>query len=54
MKTQTCNFSKKLGVNSEQVAQKPDQIQEHELLDRVAERVAARPNKDDLFYEASV
>lgn len=45
---------KKLGVNSEQVAQKPDQIQEHELLDRVAERVAARPNKDDLFYEASV
>ncbi|MCP3700386.1 MAG: biotin synthase BioB [Aliivibrio sp.] len=45
---------KKLGVNSQQVAQKPDVVQEHELLDRVAERVASRPEKDDLFYEASV
>ena len=45
---------KKLGVNSHQVAQKPDEVQEHELLDRVAERVASRPDKNDLFYEASV
>jgi biotin synthase len=44
----------KLGINSQQVAQKPDEIQESELLDRVVERVAARPSKDDLFYEASL
>ncbi|WGV99327.1 biotin synthase BioB [Vibrio sp. YMD68] len=45
---------KKLGINSQQVVQKPDEIQENELLDRVTERVASRPTKDDLFYEASV
>ncbi|MGC9402674.1 biotin synthase BioB [Vibrio genomosp. F10] len=45
---------KKLGINSQQVVQKPDEIQESELLDRVTERVASRPTKDDLFYEASV
>ncbi|MBE1275872.1 biotin synthase BioB [Enterovibrio baiacu] len=45
---------KKLGINSEQRAQKPDAIQEETLLAEVAERVAARPDKDDLFYEASV
>ena len=45
---------KKLGVNSQQTVQKPDVVQEHELLDRVAVRVASRPEKDDLFYEASV
>ncbi|GLO60454.1 biotin synthase [Vibrio sp. MACH09] len=45
---------KKLGINSVEVSQKPDQIQENELLDQVVERVAARPNKDDLFYDASV
>lgn len=45
---------KKLGINSQQVAQKPDEIQENELLDLVVERVAARPTKDDLFYDASV
>ncbi|MDW6004315.1 biotin synthase BioB [Vibrio mangrovi] len=45
---------RKLGINSQQVVQKPDEIQENELLDRVVERVAARPGKDDLFYEASV
>jgi biotin synthase len=44
----------KLGINSQQVAQKPDEIQENELLDRVVERVASRPSKDDLFYDASV
>lgn len=44
----------KLGINSQQVAQKPDEIQENELLDRVVERVAARPSKGDLFYDASV
>ncbi|MDV7103920.1 biotin synthase BioB [Vibrio sp. TH_r3] len=43
----------KLGINSMQVSQKPDQIQENELLDKVMERVAARPGKDDLFYDAS-
>jgi biotin synthase len=44
----------KLGINSKQVAQKPDDIQENELLDQVVERVAARPSKDDLFYDASI
>ncbi|MEZ9525553.1 biotin synthase BioB [Enterovibrio norvegicus] len=45
---------KKLGINSEQRAQKPDAVQEESLLAEVAERVASRPGKDDLFYEASV
>ncbi|EII3114423.1 biotin synthase BioB [Vibrio parahaemolyticus] len=45
---------KKLGINSQEVSQKPDEIEENELLDRVVERVAARPTKDDLFYNASV
>ncbi|WP_456297182.1 biotin synthase BioB [Vibrio sp. AK197] len=45
---------KKLGVNTHQVAQKPDEIQESELLDQVVSQVAARPTKDDLFYDASV
>lgn len=44
----------KLGINSQHVSQKPDAIQESELLDQVVERVAARPGKDDLFYDASV
>jgi biotin synthase len=44
----------KLGINSVHVSQKPDQVQENELLDQVVERVAARPSKDDLFYDASV
>lgn len=44
----------KLGINSVEVSQKPDQIQENDLLDQVVERVASRPNKDDLFYDASV
>ncbi len=44
----------KLGINSQEVSQKPDEIEENELLDRVVERVAARPTKDDLFYDASV
>ncbi|EGQ9219224.1 biotin synthase BioB [Vibrio parahaemolyticus] len=45
---------KKLGINSQEVSQKPDEIEENELLDRVVERVAARPTKDALFYDASV
>ncbi|MCR9520624.1 biotin synthase BioB [Vibrio sp. Vb2354] len=44
----------KLGINSQEVSQKPDEIEENELLDRVVERVTARPTKDDLFYDASV
>lgn len=44
----------KLGINRQQVSQKPDEIEENDLLDRVVERVAARPAKDDLFYDASV
>jgi len=44
----------KLGINSVEVSQKPDQVQESELLDQVVERVAARPTKDDLFYDASM
>ncbi|SDG73807.1 biotin synthase [Vibrio xiamenensis] len=45
---------KKLGINSTEITQKPDQIQETELLDRVALQVASRPTKDDLFYDASI
>ena len=45
---------KKLGINRQSVSQKPDQIQESELLDKVVERVAARPTADDLFYNADV
>ncbi len=45
---------KKLGINSQAVSQKPDEIEENNLLDRVVERVAARPAKEDLFYDASV
>ncbi len=45
---------KTLGINSQQVSQRPDEIEENELLDRVVERVAARPSADDLFYDASV
>ncbi len=45
---------KKLGINSQQVVQKPDEIAENELLDRVVERVASRPSADDLFYDATV
>ncbi|KJF90715.1 biotin synthase [Photobacterium leiognathi] len=44
----------KLGINSEQQAAKPDEIQEQELLGQVAQRVAARPAKDDMFYDASL
>ncbi|MFA0697753.1 biotin synthase, partial [Vibrio sp. 10N.222.49.C9] len=40
--------------NTLATSQKPDQIQEHELLEQVTERVAARPTKDDLFYDATV
>ncbi|WP_068713273.1 biotin synthase BioB [Vibrio tritonius] len=44
----------KLGINRQDVVQKPDEIAENELLEQVAERVAARPSKDDLFYDASL
>ncbi|MGD8111082.1 biotin synthase BioB [Vibrio sp. TRT 21S02] len=44
----------KLGINSQEISQKPDEVEENELLDRVVERVAARPSKGDLFYDASV
>lgn len=44
----------KLGINRQQQAAKPDEVQEQELLGQVAERVAARPTKDDLFYDASL
>ncbi|MFH0264949.1 biotin synthase BioB [Vibrio rumoiensis] len=42
---------KKLGINRLEVQQKPDEVQENDLMGQVIERVAARPNKDDLFYE---
>ncbi|MFA0438527.1 biotin synthase BioB [Vibrio sp. 10N.286.49.C2] len=45
---------KKLGINRQETSQKPDEIQESDLLDQVAMRVAARPEKDDIFYDASV
>ncbi|WP_375753477.1 biotin synthase BioB [Vibrio sp. HN007] len=45
---------KKLGINSVEMSQKPDVVHETELLEQVAERVAARPTEDDLFYDASV
>lgn len=45
---------RKLGINHQHVAQKPDEIEENELLDRVVERVASRPEEGDLFYDASL
>lgn len=45
---------RKLGINRQERVQKPDQVQESELIDQVAERVAARPSKDDMFYDASL
>ncbi|MDD1783685.1 biotin synthase BioB [Enterovibrio sp. ZSDZ35] len=45
---------KKLGINREQTSQKPDEVQEEVLMSQVAQRVASRPDKDDLFYEANV
>ncbi len=44
----------KLGINRADVVQKPDQIQETELMEQVIERVIARPAADDLFYDAGV
>ncbi|WP_120510559.1 biotin synthase BioB [Photobacterium salinisoli] len=44
----------KLGINRQEKAAKPDEYQEQELLGQVAQRVAARPAADDLFYDASV
>ncbi|MBV7261631.1 biotin synthase BioB [Photobacterium sp. 2_MG-2023] len=44
----------KLGINRQEKAAKPDEYQEHELLGQVAQRVAARPAEDDLFYDASL
>ncbi|NAW65850.1 biotin synthase BioB [Photobacterium halotolerans] len=44
----------KLGINRQEKAAKPDEVQEHELLGQVAQRVAARPAADDLFYDASL
>ncbi|MFD2180351.1 biotin synthase BioB [Veronia pacifica] len=45
---------RKLGINSEQKVQKPDEIEEEALMNQVARQVASRPSKDDLFYDASV
>ncbi|WP_434355268.1 biotin synthase BioB [Parasalinivibrio latis] len=45
---------RKLGINRQERVQKPDQVQESELRDQVAERLAARPSKDDIFYDASL
>ncbi|WP_087018695.1 biotin synthase BioB [Thaumasiovibrio subtropicus] len=44
----------KLGINTQETSQKPDEVEEEALMEQVAERVAARPTKDDLFYDASV
>ncbi|GLT19310.1 biotin synthase [Vibrio zhanjiangensis] len=44
----------KLGINRQEVSQRPDEIEENALLDRVAERVASRPAKGDLFYDAAI
>ncbi|MGV3002549.1 biotin synthase BioB [Vibrio sp.] len=43
---------KKLGINRSEVHQKPDEVQESDLIEQVIERVVNRPTKDDLFYEA--
>ncbi len=43
-----------LGINRQLTSQKPDNVQGHELLSQVAQRVASRPSEDDLFYEAKV
>ncbi|NOH71856.1 biotin synthase BioB [Vibrio pectenicida] len=44
----------KLGINRYEVLQRPDEIEENDLLDRVVERVATRPEKNDLFYDAAI
>lgn len=44
---------KKLGIHHQAVTQKPDEIQESDLLETVTERVVARPGQDDLFYDAT-
>lgn len=44
----------KMGINHQHVSQKPDEIEENELLDRVVENVASRPEEGDLFYDASL
>ncbi|KDM92317.1 biotin synthase BioB [Photobacterium galatheae] len=44
---------RKLGINRQEKAAKPDEIQAQELLGQVAQRVASRPAADDLFYDAS-
>lgn len=43
---------KKLGINRSEVHQKPDEVQESDLIEQVIERVVTRPTKGDLFYEA--
>lgn len=44
----------KLGINSKQVAQKPDNEQENALLAQVRYQQLAKPSESDLFYDASV
>ncbi|KAE8178613.1 biotin synthase BioB [Photobacterium carnosum] len=44
----------KLGINSQHQATKPDDVQAQALFGQIAERVAARPTKDDIFYDASL
>ncbi|NLS11466.1 biotin synthase BioB [Vibrio sp. SM6] len=44
----------KLGINREHISQKPDAATEEALLEQVTERMASRPTKDDLFYDASL
>nr|WP_028113220.1 MULTISPECIES: biotin synthase BioB [Ferrimonas] len=43
----------KLGINSEDRVQKPDAVEAESLLAQVNHNIAARPNADDLFYDAS-
>ncbi len=45
---------KKLGINSVETSQKPDEVEAAELMDQVATRVASRPGEGDLFYDASL
>ncbi|GAB6260235.1 biotin synthase BioB [Photobacterium sp. CCB-ST2H9] len=44
---------RKLGINRQEKAAKPDEVQAQELLGQVAQRVASRPAAGDLFYDAS-
>ncbi|MDA9555927.1 biotin synthase BioB [Vibrio sp.] len=43
-----------LGINRQSISQKPDHVQEFELLDQINERSQIHSKKKDLFYDATL